>query len=316
MAKYLVTGGAGFIGSNIVRELVRRRHSVVVLDDLSTGKLANIADVKDKIRFVQGDIRDFSVTRRASRGVDFVLHQAALRAVERSVDDPRETNETNITGTLNVLVAARDEGVKRVVMASSSSVYGDIKERQVETLTPRPASPYALCKLAGEHYGRLFSELYGLETVSLRYFNVFGPYQSPESKYSAVIPILVKHLMQGKAPNIHWHGRQSRDFTYIDNVVQANLKAAISKRVKSGEAYNIGNGENTSINKLYGELQKLLRTSIKPKRTGKRAGDVLKTYADIGKAKRDIGYSPTVSFERGLEKSIEWYQKNPQRETW
>lgn len=311
MAKYLITGGAGFIGCNIARELVRRRQEVTVLDNLSTGSLKNLADIKKRINFIKGDIRDLSTVARAFRGVDYVLHQAALRAVERSVDDPRATNDNNITGTLNVLLAARDSGVKRVVYASSSSVYGDIKEpRQVETLSPRPASPYALSKLAGEHYCRLFSELYGLKAVSLRYFNVFGPYQNPESKYAAVIPVFVKQLMAGKAPDIHWHGRQSRDFTYVDNVVQANLLAAKAKKVKLGETYNIGNGENTSINELYRVLQELLGISVEPKRTGKRAGDVLKTYADIGKAKRDLGYEPTVSFREGLAKSIEWYREN------
>lgn len=311
MAKYLITGGAGFIGCNIARELVRRRQEVTVLDNLSTGSLKNLADIKKRINFIKGDIRDLSTVARAFRGVDYVLHQAALRAVERSVDDPRATNDNNITGTLNVLLAARDSGVKRVVYASSSSVYGDIKKpRQVETLSPRPASPYALSKLAGEHYCRLFSELYGLKAVSLRYFNVFGPYQNPESKYAAVIPVFVKQLLAGQAPDIHWHGRQSRDFTYVDNVVQANLLAAKAKKVKLGEAYNIGNGENTSINELYRVLQGLLGISVDPKRTGKRAGDVLKTYADIGKAKRDLGYEPTVSFREGLAKSIEWYREN------
>lgn len=311
MAKYLITGGAGFIGCNIARGLVRRRQEVTVLDNLSTGSLKNLTDIKKRINFIKGDIRDLSTVARAFRGVDYVLHQAALRAVERSVDDPRATNDNNITGTLNVLLAARDSGVKRVVYASSSSVYGDIKEpRQVETLSPWPASPYALSKLAGEHYCRLFSELYGLKAVSLRYFNVFGPYQNPESKYAAVIPVFVKQLLAGKAPDIHWHGRQSRDFTYVDNVVQANLLAAKAKKVKLGEAYNIGNGENTSINELYRVLQELLGISVDPKRTGKRAGDVFKTYADISKAKRDLGYEPTVSFQEGLAKSIEWYREN------
>ncbi|MFH1353970.1 MAG: NAD-dependent epimerase/dehydratase family protein [bacterium] len=311
MAKYLITGGAGFIGCNIARELVRRRQDVAVLDNLSTGSIKNLKDIREDIKFIRGDIRKLDVVKRACRGVDYVLHQAALRAVERSVDDPRATNDNNITGTLNVLLAARDSGVKRVVSASSSSVYGNIKEpRQVEPMPLHPESPYALCKMAGEHYGRLFYDLYGLETVSLRYFNVFGPYQSPESKYSAVIPIYVKALRNGEAPDIHWHGRQSRDFTYVDNVVQANLKAARGERVKLGEAYNVGNGENISINDLYGLLQKLLGVSIKPNRTGKRAGDVLKTYADISKAERDFDYKPDVSFAEGLKKSIEWYKEN------
>lgn len=311
MSKFLITGGAGFIGSNIVRELVRRKQQVVVLDNLSTGKKENLTDVAKKISFVKGDIRNLADLKRAFRGADFVLHQAALRAVERSVDDPAATNENNITGTLNVLLAARDSKVKRVVFASSSSVYGNNKDsRQVETQMPNPQSPYALTKLAGEHYVRLFYQLYGLETVSLRYFNVFGPYQNPESKYSAVIPIFTQHLLLRKAPMVHWHGKQSRDFTYVDNVVQANILAATGKSVKAGEAYNIGNGENTSIQDLYKALAKLLNVSVKAKGGKKRAGDVLKTYADIRKAKRDLGYEPSIDFKEGLRRSVEWYKEN------
>ena len=311
MARYLVTGGAGFIGTNIVRELVKRRQKVVVLDDFSTGKMSNIADIKQKIRVVRGDVRDFKTVKRACRGVDYILHHAALRAVEESVDDPLKAGEINVMGTLNILLAARDSNVKRVVFASSSSVYGSVKtECNVETQTLHPESPYALSKLIGEQYCSLFSEMYGVETVSLRYFNAFGPYQNPESKYSNVIPILVKNLIDGVAPEIHWHGRQSRDFVYIDNIVQANIQAAQGKRVKLGGVYNIGNKDNVSINSLYSELQKLLGIEIKPIRKPKRAGDVLRTYADIRKARRDFGYKPTVSFEEGLAKSIKWYQKN------
>lgn len=311
MAKYLVTGGAGFIGSNIVHELVKRRQRVVVLDNLSTGKKENLNDLSRQVRFIKGDIRDLATVRRACRGVGYVLHQAALRAVERSVDDPSQTNDTNITGTLNVLLAARAAGVRRVVFASSSSVYGDVRQaKQVETLPAKPASPYALSKLTGEHYCRLFSELYGLETVALRYFNVFGPRQNPESKYSAVIPILVNRLLRGERPEIHWNGRQSRDFTYVENVVQANIKAVVGNSVKSGEVYNIGSGENTAINELYKELQRLLDVEMKPKRTGKRMGDVYMTFANINKAKRDFKYVPAISFKDGLKKSIKWYQAN------
>lgn len=308
---YLVTGGAGFIGCNIVRGLVRQRQSVVVLDNLSTGQRSNLRDVEKRIRFIKGDIRDMPTVQRAARGVQYVLHQAALRAVERSVDDPRATNDTNITGTLNVLLAARDEGVRRVVFASSSSVYGSSRSSpQTEQQVPNPQSPYALTKLAGEHYCRLFSALYGLSTVSLRYFNVFGPYQNPESKYSAVIPILVHHLLQSEAPQIHWHGRQSRDFTFVANVVQANLKAAASDKIVNGGVYNIGTGQTTSVNTLYAELQKLLGTALKSKHGQKRPGDVLRTWADIGRARRDIGYQPTVSFAEGLVQALEWYKAN------
>lgn len=311
MARYLVTGGAGFIGTNIVRELVKRKQQVVVLDDFSTGKMSNLSDARQKIRIIRGDIRKFQMVKRACLGVDYVLHHAALRAVELSVDDPLRVGEVNVMGTLNVLLAARDTNVKRVVFASSSSVYGSSRQEcNVETQVLHPESPYALSKLVGEQYCSLFSEMYGVETVSLRYFNAFGPYQNPESKYSNVIPILVKNLMDGIAPEIHWHGRQSRDFVYIDNIVQANLKVVKGKRVKLGGVYNIGNRESVSINALYNELQKLLGIKIKPKRRPKRAGDVLRTYADISKARRDFGYKPTVSFENGLAKSIKWYQEN------
>jgi nucleoside-diphosphate-sugar epimerase len=311
MARYLVTGGAGFIGTNIVRELTRRKQKVVVLDDFSTGKMSNLHGVKDKIRVIKGDVRDFKIVKRACRGVDYILHHAALRAVEESVDDPLRAGEINVMGTLNILLVARDSKVKRVVFASSSAVYGSSKQEcNVETQDLHPESPYALSKQIGEQYCSLFSEMYGVETVSLRYFNAFGPYQNFESKYSNVIPILVKNLMDGVAPEIHWHGRQSRDFVYIDNIVQANIQAAKGKNVKLGGVYNIGNRENASINELYNELQKLLNIYIKPIRTPKRAGDVLRTYADIKKAKRDFGYKPTVSFEEGLAKSIRWYQEN------
>ena len=311
MTTYLITGGAGFIGSNIVHHLVQNNESVVVLDNLSTGNLSNLEPVLKKIRFIEGDIRDLSTLQQAFKGVDYVLHQAALRAVGRSIDDPVETNGNNITGTLNVLVAARDNQVKRIVYASSSSVYGTIKEEyNVETLVPSPESPYALTKLTGEHYCRIFSHLYGLETVTLRYFNVFGPHQDPESKYSAVIPIFIDNLLRNKAPEIHWDGNQSRDFTFVGNVVQANIKAATTKNLKPGEAYNIGNGENTSINQLLTMLQELLGVSLMPKRSEKRAGDIYRTHASIDKAKRDLGYEPAVSFYEGLKSSIAWYQSH------
>jgi len=311
MATYLVTGGAGFIGTNIVRELLQRGENVVVLDNFATGQRENLADVASDIKLIEGDIRDQKAVTEAFQGIDYVLHQAALRAVERSVDDPLETNDVNITGTLNVLLAARDAQVKRVIFASSSSVYGDVRgEKQVETMPPNPESPYGLSKLTGEYYCRLFNKLYDLPTVSLRYFNVFGPYQNPESKYSAVIPILVKRLLSGEAPDIHWDGEQNRDFTYVANVVQANLKAATSTAAKMGEVYNIGNGENTSVNELYITLQALLGTTVEPKRTAKRPGDVFRTFADIAKAKADLAYSPDISFTEGLERSLAWYKKN------
>lgn len=310
MARYLVTGGAGFIGSNIVRELVQRQEEVVVLDNFSTSKQENLADVIQNITLVEGDICDLSVLKKTSQNVDYILHQAALRSVGRSVDAPLETNDVNITGTLNVLMAAREMNVKRVVLASSSSVYGDVHEDlNVETLPTVPLSPYALTKLADEHYARLFTYLYGLETVALRYFNVFGPYQNPESKYSAVIPIFMNTLIHKKPPTIDGDGNQSRDFTFVDNVVQANIKAATSLTAKSGEAYNIGNGKTTSINELYAVLQELLGTNFPAHFGAPRSGDVRKTQADISKAQRDLGYQPTVGFRDGLIKTLDWYQK-------
>lgn len=311
MAKYLVTGGAGFIGSNIVHRLVANRESVVVLDNLSTGKLDNLETILGKIQFINGDICDLATLQKACKGVNFVLHQAALRAVGRSIDVPLEANQTNITGTLNVLIAARDAKVKRLIYASSSSVYGEVEgSDNVETLPTSPESPYALTKLTGEHYCRLFSKLYGLETASLRYFNVFGPRQNLESKYSAVIPIFVHQLLNGETTEIHWDGDQSRDFTYIDNVVQANIKAATSQGTLPGEAYNIGNGENITINELYALLQKLLGTHLKPKYAPKRAGDIYRTQANITKGKKDFSYEPTISFAEGLKVAVAWYKDN------
>lgn len=309
MATYLVTGGAGFIGSHIVRELVKRGQKTVVVDDLSTGSLRNLTAIQDKIIFVKGDIRSPKVLQKVMKKIDFVLHQAALRAVGRSVDDPLSTHDVNITGTLNVLLAAREARVRRVVFASSSSVYGSATNpinRETDLL--KPESPYAMTKMAGEHYCQLFYQLYGLPTVMLRYFNVFGPGQPMESKYSAVIPIFVNHLLQHKAPVIDWHGRQSRDFTYVSNVVAANLQAATSSKVKFGEAYNVGSGGNVSINTLFRHLQDLLNVRLKPLRGPKRVGDVLRTHASIAKARRDFAYRPTITFERGLAQSINWYK--------
>jgi nucleoside-diphosphate-sugar epimerase len=311
MAKYLITGGAGFIGSNIVRELVKKKHAVVVLDNLHSGKISNLQDIKDKITFIEGDVRDAEAVKKACAGVDYVLHQAALRGVYQSVKDPVAVNETNIAGTLNVLVAARDAKVKRVVFASSSSVYGLIgNKKNVETLVPKPESPYALTKLAGEEYCRLFYKIFGLETIVLRYFNVFGPYQNPDDSYAAVIPIFVKNALQNKLSEIHSNGSQSRDFTYIDNVVQANIKAATSPKAKIGEAYNIANGTNTSIKKLHELVQKQLGVNIEPKFVPKRPGDIVKTQAVITKAKKYLGYDPKTTFSQGLKKALEWYKNN------
>ncbi|MDP3685222.1 MAG: SDR family oxidoreductase [bacterium] len=309
MATYLVTGGAGFIGSHLVRELVRRRQKVVVLDNLVTGKLSNLADVRSAIRFLRGDIRNRAVVRRACLGADIVLHQAALRSVGRSVANPEETSAVNIEGTVNVLIAARDAKVRRCVSASSSSVYGGVRVvRNTESLVPRPASPYAVSKLAGEHFCRVFSELYGLHTVSLRYFNVFGPFQDPHSPYAAVIPIFVSRLLRGVSPEIHGTGRQSRDFTYVANVVEANLRAATGRLGPPGAVINIGNGENTSIMEMVRLLQRLLGVRVPSRFVSARSGDVFRTHADITKARRLLGYRPTVSFAEGLQRTVAWYQ--------
>lgn len=312
MATFLVTGGAGFIGCNIVRTLVNEGESVVVLDNLSTGRRENLDDVIGSIRFIKGDIRDIETAKNACQGIDYVLHQAALRSVQRSVEAPLDTHDVNSTGTLCLLLAARDAQVKRVVLASSSSVYGNgLMQMNEETIFPAPISPYALTKLNNEHYAELVSNLYGLQTVCLRYFNVFGPFQNPESQYSAVIPIFVQCLQSGEAPTIHSTGVQSRDFTYVDNVVQANLLAARSTRVFRGDVYNIGNGEHTSINELFAMLQKLLGTSVTPLYGKKREGDVERTHADIRKAQRELEYQPLVPFKEGLKRSITWYKQNP-----
>jgi len=307
MEKYLVTGGAGFIGSNIVKELVKQGDQVFVLDNLNSGNIKNLESVKKQIKFIKGDIRDLITVKKAVKYVDYVLHQAALRGVFQSVKNPLEVNEVNITGTLNVLVAARDASIKKVVFASSSSVYGKSKSgRNSEKDFTYPQSPYALTKLAGENYCRLFSELFGLDTIALRYFNVFGPYQSPKDPYAAVIPIFTNNLTRGLISEIHGTGKQTRDFTYVDNVVQANIKAAQS-RVEPGQAFNIANGENTSIKNLYLEISNILGKDIKPKFVPRRAGDVSKTHADISKAKKYLSYNPQVNFHEGLKKYLSWY---------
>ncbi len=308
MAKYLVTGGAGFIGSNIVEALLKRRQKVVVLDSLLTGKFENIAPWKKKIKFIKGDIRNIKDIRRAIKGVDYVLHVAALRAVLRSVDDPRETNDTNVTGTLNLLLAAKEARVKRVVFSSSSSVYGNATAFPLkESEKPDPQSPYAASKIMGEYYCKMFHSLYGLETVSLRYFNVFGPRQNPESKYSAVIPIFIDCLLKGKSPEIHWDGKQSRDFSFVDNVVEANLLAAKVKGV-SGKVFNVACQEEYSVLDIFNELALILKKKkVKPIFGAKRAGDVRRTYADISRTKKLLKYKVQTRFKKGLKKTVDWF---------
>jgi UDP-glucose 4-epimerase len=305
---YLVTGGAGFIGSNIVEELLARGEKVRVLDNLSTGRKENILPFLGKAEFVEGDIRDAKGTREAMEGIDVVLHQAAIPSVPRSVADPLTSHEVNITGTLNVLLAARDAGVKRVVNASSSSVYGDSPELpKHERMQTNPLSPYAVTKLAAERYCAVFANVYGLETVSLRYFNVFGPRQDPTSQYSAVIPKFITAMMKGERPTIYGDGEQSRDFTYISNVIEANLLAARAD-CDRGLAANSACHDRITLNQLVAKINGLLGKDISPIYADPRPGDIKHSYADISLAERAIGYKPSVDFMNGLKRTVEWYR--------
>jgi len=310
MAKYLITGGAGFIGSNMVEALLKAKQKVVVLDNLSTGNRENIRPWLKKIRFIRGDVCNLNILRRAMRGVDYVWHAAALRAVLRSVDNPRATNDVNIGGTLNVLLAAREAGVKRVVFSSSSSVYGNRNSFPFKESDPvHPESPYAATKVMGEIYCRLFTSLFGLETVSLRYFNVFGPRQNVRSKYSLVIPLFINWLVQDKRPIVEWDGHQSRDFSYVDNVVHASFLATRARGV-AGKVFNVACHEEYSILDILNELKKILRKPhLKPIFRGKRAGDVRRTYADIRLAKKYLGFKAQTRFKPGLKRSVDYFLK-------
>ncbi len=308
MNRYLVTGGAGFIGSHIAEELVKRGYSVRIVDNFLTGKEENIASFLDGIELIRGDIRDLKLCHEAIKDVDYVLHQAALPSVPRSVEDPLLTNAINIEGTLNVLVASRETSVKKVVFASSSSVYGDDEHLpKKEGLEGNPLSPYAVSKYAGEKYCQVFSEIYGLPTVSLRYFNVFGPRQDPFSQYAAVIPNFITRLLADKAPIIHGDGEQSRDFTDVANVVEANLQAALVPDV-SGQVFNLGNGIRTTVNSLAQSLTELIKKDIEPVHEAERPGDVRHSFADISKAEALLDYTPRVSLEDGLLRTIEWFR--------
>jgi len=304
MSKFLVTGGAGFIGSNIVDALVRDGNKLRVLDDFSSGKRENLSGALNKIELLEGDIRDKAIVAKAVLGVDYILHQAALRSVPKSMTNPHFYNDVNITGTLNILSAAKEAKVKRVVFASSSSIYGETdKLPETEDLYPLLISPYALTKLAGEFYCRIFSSSSKLEAVSLRYFNVFGPRQSLENEYAVVIPKFINCMLKGEQPPVHGDGRQTRDFTYIDNVVQANLKAATAKKA-SGEVFNIACGKAYSVLDIISAVNKILKKSIKPKFTPPRPGDVKDTLADISKAKRILGFDPKIGFEEGMGRTV------------
>ena len=308
MAFYLVTGGAGFIGSNIVEELVRRGERVRVLDNFSTGRRENLTLLLERVELIEGDLQDPAAVRQAVEGTDYVLHHAALPSVQRSVDDPLASNAANVTGTLNLLLAAREAGVKRVVYASSSAAYGDgptLPKR--EDMLPQPKSPYAVSKLAGEHYCRVFAEVYRLETVSLRYFNVFGPRQDPASQYAAVIPLFIMSMLQSAPPAVYGDGLQSRDFTYVSNVVQANLLAAAAPGV-AGRVFNVACGQQYTLLELIATLDEILGVQVPPVHTAPRPGDVRHSLADITAAQEALGYQTAVDFHEGLRRTVAWYR--------
>jgi UDP-glucose 4-epimerase len=310
MALYLVTGGAGFIGSHLVDALLARGDQVRVLDDFSTGSWDNLEAVRDRIEFIEGDITDPSTVRSAVRGADVVFHEAALASVPRSVANPLATHRVCVDGALQVLVAARDAKVRRVVYAASSSAYGNAARLPKRESDPTaPLSPYAAAKLAGEHYCAAFSEVYGLETVRLRYFNVFGPRQTPDSPYAAVIPLFTQALMNGQRPTIHGDGEQSRDFTFVADVVQANLLAAAAPGV-SGRVYNVACGRRTSLLELISLLNGLLGVNIAPTHTAPRAGDVKHSLADIQRARKELGYQPNTDIKEGLRRCLAWEKAN------
>ncbi len=311
--RYLVTGGAGFIGSNTVEELVRRGHSVVVLDDLSTGKEENLSSVAGKIELLRGSIADLETVRAACRGVDYVLHLAARTSVPRSVIEPLETNRVNVDGTLNVLVAARDARVRRVVFAASSSVYGDTTVLpKAETMTPSPISPYGVSKFVGEAYAQVFGGVYGLQNVSLRYFNVFGPRQDPDSPYSGVLSRFITAIQNGAQPVVFGDGEQSRDFTYVENVVEANLLACEAPKA-SGLVFNIGVGGRFTLNRTLQLLEKFAGKPVQPRYDPPRDGDILHSQADISLARKLLDYNPRVGFEEGLRRTWEWYRASQQK---
>lgn len=310
MERFLVTGGAGFIGSNICRRLVSEGGRVRVLDNLSTGRKSNLADIIDKIEFIEADMGDETVARSAMDGIDVVLHQGAIPSVPLSIDDPVRTHISCVDATFTLLLAARDAGIKRFVYAASSSAYGNSPTLpKVETMVTDPLSPYAVAKLVGEYYCNVFYSVYGLETICLRYFNVFGPYQDPASQYAAAIPAFVVSILKDIPPTIYGDGLQSRDFTYIDNVVNANLLAARAKHT-AGQVVNIACGEVITINAIIDMINEIVGKDIKSEYAPERPGDVKHSFADITMANEIIGYTPSVTFKEGLQSAIEWYREN------
>jgi UDP-glucose 4-epimerase len=310
MDKFLVTGGAGFIGSNICSKLVSQGCFVRVIDNLLTGKKSNLAAIWDKIEFIEADMGNPDAARQAMKGIDVVLHEGALPSVPRSLDDPAATHRHCVDATFTLLLAARDAKIKRFVYAASSSAYGDTPTLpKVETMPVNPLSPYAAAKLMGEYYCSVFYKVFGLETISLRYFNVFGPQQDPTSQYAAAIPAFVTSIIKDKSPTIYGDGDQSRDFTYVDNVVEANLLAAKAKQTK-GEVINIACGEAVTVNAIIDMINKIVGKNVKPMYVPSRKGDVKHSLADISAAKKLIGFKPVISFKDGLKKAIEWYRVN------
>lgn len=305
---YLITGGAGFIGSHMAERLVNDGHQVRVVDNLATGRRENLAHLEGRLTFHAISITDAAALPPLFEGVDYVFHMAALPSVPRSISDPLLTHEYNVTGTLNVLVAARDAGVKRVVYAASSSAYGDIPgDYKTEDLPPRPMSPYGAAKLAGEYYCQAFTQVYGLETVCLRYFNVFGPRQDPTSQYAAVIPLFITAMLDGRRPTIYGDGHQSRDFTYIDNVVHGNLLAARAPDA-AGQVMNLATGGRITLMELVARINAILGTNFEPVFAPERPGDIKHSRAGIEKAQRLLGYRPIVDFDDGLARAVAWYQ--------
>ncbi len=307
MTDYLITGGAGFIGSNLAEHLVRAGKTARVFDDLSTGKRENVPAGAE---FIAGDLRVYESVKRATEGVSYVLHTGAIPSVPRSVEDPVATNQVNVTGTLNVLLAARECGVKRVVFSSSSSVYGDTPTLpKREDMPASPLSPYAVQKITGEYYCRIFYELYGLETVALRYFNVFGPRQNPASQYAAVIPRFITAILKGEPPTVYGDGRQTRDFSHVENIIDANLAACTAGNASLGEAFNIACGGRISLLDLIATINKIAGKRIAPKFDPPRPGDIKDSQADITKAGKLLGWKPRIDFKEGIEKAVAWYRQ-------